>query len=107
MYNRGFINKRIEWITQDKTIQQAVLNDPLCNKPFTIQAQLDILSIFGEIQNKKRIEMSASSTAIYFISGDLDALGHYGNDAKELFDIYQSCGYSNVKYSVFNNTRHS
>ena len=59
-----------------------------------------------EIQNKSMIKASASATAIFFVSGDLDALGHYGVDAKKLYNMYHDCGYSNVKYSVLNNTRH-
>ncbi len=106
MKRNGIINKRIEWISQDRNIQNEVLNDPLCNREFTMGAQKDILHFIPEIQDKQRIKKAASATAIFFISGDLDALGHYGTDAKKLFNIYHDCGYSNVKYTVVNNSRH-
>jgi alpha-beta hydrolase superfamily lysophospholipase len=106
MMKNGLINKRIEWLTHDRDIQKAFLEDPLCGKPFTIGAHRDVFQFIKEIQDKKRIRLSASSTAIYFISGELDGLGDYGIAAKKLHKYYLDCGYSNVKYSVINGMRH-
>lgn len=106
MQKNGIINKRIEWISDDVKVQRAFKEDKYCGMPFTVGAQLDILRFIPEIQDKRKIKSSASATAIFFISGDLDGLGHYGLDAKLLYNMYHDCGYSNVKYTVLNNTRH-
>lgn len=106
MRKKGIINRREEWISQDPAVQREVKEDPLCNKPFTLGAQQDIIRFLPEIQDKQRIKATASATAIYFLSGDLDGMGNYGADIKKLYDIYRECGYSNVKYTVLNNTRH-
>ena len=106
MIKNGLINKRKEWITHDREIQDYVENSELCGKPFTVTAQRDLFQFIIEIQNKKRIIESASSTAIYFISGEYDALGDYGIAAKKLHRLYKNCGYSNVVYSVINGARH-
>jgi alpha-beta hydrolase superfamily lysophospholipase len=102
----GLIHKRIEWISQDRKIQSAFLEDEYCGKPFTIGAQRDILKFIPEIQNKKLIKESASSTAIYFMCGDMDPLGKFGEAVKGLYEVYLNCGYSNVKFTILNNTRH-
>lgn len=106
MKKNGIINKRIEWISDDVHVQRAFLEDKYCGMPFTVGAQLDVLRFIPEIQDKRKIKESASATAIFFVSGDLDGLGHYGIDVKKLYDMYHDCGYSNVKYTVLNNTRH-
>jgi alpha-beta hydrolase superfamily lysophospholipase len=106
MQKAGLINKRIEWLTHDRDIQRAFEEDEMCGKPFTLSAQSDVFHFMPEIQNRKRIRESASSTAIFFISGELDGLGNYGAAAKKLYNIYNTCGYSNVKYVVINNARH-
>ncbi len=106
MKRNGIINKKIEWLTSDREIQNEFSKSEMCGKPFTIGAQRDLYRFLLEIQNKKLIRESASSTAIYFISGELDALGSYGIAAKKLYNIYNDCGYSNVKYTVLNNARH-
>jgi len=106
MQKNGIINKPIEWISQVKKVQNDFINDPMCGHPFTIGAQRDLLSFIPEVQDKQRIKQSASSTAIYFVSGDLDGLGGYGTAVKKLYNMYNDCGYSNVKYTVLNNTRH-
>lgn len=106
LQKKGLINRRIEWISQDPQIQRAFEEDEYCGMPFTIGAQRDILHFIPEIQDKKKIKSSASSAAIYFINGDTDPLGHYGEDIKKLYNHYHDAGYSNVKYSVLSNTRH-
>lgn len=106
MKRNGLINNRSEWISQCLDIQKEVLNDPLCARKFTIGAQRDILKFIPEIQNKRAIKASSSSTAIYFISGKQDGLGRYGQVAKKLDKLYEDCGYSNVRYTIFNNCRH-
>ena len=106
MKRNGIINKRIEWISSVKAVQREFEESELCGKPFTIGAQLDLLNFILEVQDKKRIKDSASSTAIYFISGDLDALGNYGGAVKKLYNYYKECGYSRVKYTVLRDCRH-
>lgn len=106
MRKNGLINKRIEWISSDPVIQQEFLDSKYCGMPFTIGAQTDLFKFLPLIQNTKTIQNKASSTAILFISGELDALGGYGDDAKKLYNIYHNNGYSNVKYIVVNNARH-
>lgn len=106
MRQKGLINKRIEWISQIPQVQREFAESEYCNQPFTLGAQRDLISFLPEIQDKKRIKDTASSAAIFFISGDLDPLGNYGEDVKKLYEVYQDCGYSNVKYLVLSNTRH-
>lgn len=106
MKRNGIINKRIEWISSDPVIMNSFKEDPLCGKPFSLGAHLDLFRFLPEIQNKQRIKASASSTAIFFISGELDALGDYGIAAKKLYNYYNDCGYSNVKYNIVNNGKH-
>lgn len=106
MIRNGLINKNIEWLTHDREIQDEFLKNPLSGAPFTIGTQRDVMQFIKEIQDKNRIKASASSTAIYFISGEYDGLGDYGNAPKKLHKLYLDCGYSNVKYSVINGARH-
>jgi len=106
MKRNGIINKKVEWLSTVKAVQREFEESPLCGKPFTIGAQLDLLNFLLEIQDKKKIKDSASSTAIYFISGDLDALGNYGGVVKKLYKYYKECGYSRVKFTVLKDCRH-
>ena len=106
LQEKGIINKRVEWISQDPQILREFNEDKYCGIPFSIGAQRDLIQFIPEIQDKQRIEKTASATAIYFLSGDQDPLGDYGGDIKKLYEIYRECGYSNVKYTVFTNTRH-
>ncbi len=106
LYKRGIINDNSEWSLQDRVERIKLLNDPLSNREFTLGAQLDILRFLPEIQNFKQIKNSASATALYFVSGERDSFGQFGKAAKSLFNLYLKSGYSNVNFTVLNNTNH-
>ncbi|MCF7925954.1 MAG: lysophospholipase [Candidatus Izimaplasma sp.] len=106
MIQKGLINKPSEWTTHDVTIRRQCEESEYCTQPFTIGANLDLLKILPQVQDKEIITENASSTGILFISGDQDGLGNFGEDAKKLHKLYRVSGYSNVEYKVFNNCRH-
>ena len=106
MMKNGIINRREDWISSDKEIVQAVMADEMCNRPFTVSAQRDLMKFIKDTQNMDKIKDGASSTAILFISGELDAMGEYGYTVQRLNRIYRNAGYSNVKFSVVNGSRH-
>ena len=106
MRRNGIINKKVEWLSGDPNVIRAFKEDPLAGKPFSVGAHLDLFRFLPEIQDKKRIKASASSTAIFFISGELDALGDYGIAVKKLYKYYNDCGYSNVKFNIVNDGKH-
>jgi alpha-beta hydrolase superfamily lysophospholipase len=103
---RGMLNQTGEWTLQERKERIKLEQDPLANRPFTLGAQLDLLKFIPEIQNYKQIKKSASATALYFISGERDSFGQFGKAAKHLFDLYLKSGYSNVNFTVLNNTNH-
>lgn len=106
MMKNGIINRREDWITSDREKVKEVMNDPLCNRECTIATQRDILKLIKVTQNSDKIKEGASSTAILFISGELDAMGEYGYTVQRLHRNYRNAGYSNVKFTVINGSRH-
>jgi len=106
MMKNGIINRREDWISSDRYIVKEVMADEMCNRPFTVVAQRDMMKFIKDTQNMDKIKDGASSTAILFISGELDAMGEYGYTVQRLNRIYRNAGYSNVKFSVVNGSRH-
>jgi alpha-beta hydrolase superfamily lysophospholipase len=106
MMKNGLINRRQDWISSDKEKVKEINCDELCNRPFTVAAQRDVLQFIKKVQNKDAIKEGASSTATLFISGEYDAMGEYGFTVQRLYKLYQNAGYSNVRFSVVNGSRH-
>ncbi|PAT01846.1 hypothetical protein CI105_05005 [Candidatus Izimaplasma bacterium ZiA1] len=106
MRKNGLINLRKEWISHDKEIQNYVENSEMCGMPFTASAHRDIFNMIYEMMDKAKITASASSMPIFFISGEEDALGDYGEGVKKLYNLYYKAGYTNMKYIIFENCRH-
>lgn len=106
MMNSGLIDRKVDWLSQDVRIVNQFINDPLCGKEFTIQAQRDLMKLITEIQIKTRLSKGATSTPIMLMSGDLDGLGDFGKGIKKLVDCMLEAGYSNISYKILNDCRH-
>ena len=106
MLNSGLIERKVDWLTHDIKVINQFLNDPLCGKEFTIQAQRDLMRLILEIQVKTRLSKGATSTPIMLMSGDLDGLGDFGKGILKLVDCLDEAGYSNISYKILNDCRH-
>lgn len=106
MRRNGLINLHKEWLSHDKDIQNYYDQSEMCGMPFTISAQRDLFQMILEMMDTHKIEESASSMPIFFISGEEDALGDYGEGIKKLYKLYGKAGYSNLKFRIFENCRH-
>lgn len=106
MRKNGLINLEKEWLSHDREVQDYYEESPLCGMPFTVSAQRDLFDMILEMMDKDKIAASASSMPIYFISGEEDALGDYGEGIKKLYSMYSKAGYSNMKFRILSNCRH-
>ncbi|MFK5883811.1 MAG: alpha/beta hydrolase [Candidatus Izemoplasma sp.] len=106
MRRNGLINLPKEWLSHDKAVQDYYETSEMCGMPFTVSAHRDLFEMILEMMDIKKIRESASSMPIFFVSGEEDALGDYGEGIKKLYRLYSKAGYSNLKFRIFVNCRH-
>lgn len=106
MKQKGLINEKIEWVTSDVQKQTMIKNDVCGNKPFTIQAQIDLITLMQKAHDFNALKRHASSHLISLLCGDEDALCDYGDSIKKLANMYTKIGFTHVKYRVYANARH-
>jgi alpha-beta hydrolase superfamily lysophospholipase len=106
MKQKGLINEKVEWVTSDVQKQKMIKNDECGNKPFTIQAQLDLITLMQKAHDFSALRQQASSHLIALLCGDEDALCDYGRSIKKLANTLTRVGFTHVKYRVYANARH-
>lgn len=94
------------WLTRDEAIQQYYHNSKMCGQPFTIQANLDLSRWVAFVNNKKNIALGNKEMPIYFMSGDKDAVSNYGKEIEQVYHIFKSLGYKDVKMKLYPDSRH-
>lgn len=106
MKQKGLIHEKVEWVTSDVQKQTMIKNDLCGNKPFTIQAQIDLITLMQKAHDFTTLKRFASSHLIAIFCGDEDALCEYGDSVKKLAKTYTNVGFTHVKYRVYANARH-
>ncbi|MFW6319934.1 MAG: alpha/beta fold hydrolase [Bacillota bacterium] len=106
MKQKGLIHEKVEWVTSDVQKQTMIKADVCGNKPFTIQAQIDLIKLMKQAHNFKTLKRRASNHLVAMLCGDEDALCNYGESIKKLANTFSKIGFTHVKYRVYANARH-
>ncbi len=109
----GSYNKRIkplrtskDWLTRDKKVVDAYLNDPLCSYIFTLNGFETLLSTVSFIQNKKNIARIPKELPILLVAGEEDPVGAYGKGVKKVYETYCKNQIQDVEMKLYPGARH-
>lgn len=106
MKQKGLIHEKVEWVTSDVQKQMMIKDDVCGNKPFTIQAQIDLIKLMERAHDFNALKHRASNHLVAMLCGDEDALCAYGEGIKKLANAFSKIGFTHVKYRVYANARH-
>ncbi|WP_348736186.1 alpha/beta fold hydrolase [Spiroplasma endosymbiont of Ammophila pubescens] len=98
-------NLGTEWLSTDKTVQEAFANDPLTGQVFSTSAFKDMFTGLLFITNKKNIKNTPDNLPLLFIAGADDPVGKYGKMVMKTVDLYKKAG-KKVKVKLYPNARH-
>ena len=107
-YNRKVEHQRTEfdWLTRDAHIVDEYIADPLCG--FTVTAGLtrDLLTGLKFIQEPENLEKMDKRLPVFFISGNDDPVGNYGQGVKQSVKAFTQVGMENVSMRLYPLCRH-
>jgi len=95
-----------EWLTKDVTIQNYYHESKICGQPFTVSANLALLSWLRMVNTKKNLLKLPKATKIMFASGTDDPLGGFGEGIKKLHSFLVKSEFKNVSMKLYDNDRH-
>ena len=109
----GLSNRRIEdpaseysWVSRDEEIVSEYEKNPLCNFHFTVRAYSDLLFLVSYVSDKSWAGKLDNSLPVFICSGSEDPVGNYGKGPKEVFDILDKAGFSDIELKLYSGARH-
>ncbi len=108
----GAYNKRFdgptsyEWLTRDRDIIDAYMEDPHCGFLFTLVGYHDMLSVLGEVSSKSWFENFSKKMPVLMISGTDDPVGNYGKGVRQVYDKLKKVGKENLDIILYEKARH-
>ncbi len=107
-YNKAIENPRTskDWLTKDEAIVDAYLVDSGCGFVFTVNGFATLFELIKRAQDKNNLKKIPSQLPVYIISGEMDPVGDYGKGVKNIYDLYNDMGMTNVQMKLYPHDRH-
>ena len=107
-YNKKFqpARTRADWLSRDRDMVDANLNDPLCAFQPTVSMFRDMMEGLQFIASKKNLSKMDVDTPIYFLSGDQDPVGSMGRGVRKVEAMFRSAGCRDVTVKLYAGGRH-
>jgi len=84
----------VEWLTRNKEVQQAFINDPLCGTVFSNSAFYDMFKGLSFIRKKRYVKLMRKNLPIMIAAGENDAVGRFGNGPTKVYNKLKGLNYS-------------
>ena len=95
-----------DWISRDNQLVGAYISDPLCGFLGTVAFYIDILNLTDEAVSKSNVKQTRNDLPILIISGSNDPVCDYGEDAADIFDVFQHYKFTEVDCTIYEECRH-
>ena len=109
----GSYTKRIEkaltpfdWLSRNTVNVEKYMADPLCGFNFTVNGYRTLFSLIEYIQEPANIAKLPKNVPILLISGKEDPVGKYGENVREIREIYRKAGVREVMMKLYPDDRH-
>ena len=97
---------RVDWISTDRAVVQAYLDDPWCGQLFTVGGYAAVSALAGDAQRRDLLANTPRELPLLFISGVEDPVGDRGRGVERAVEQYRSCGFSDVEQIIYPHMRH-
>jgi len=104
-YSKGIPEGEM-WITHNKQVCKAYMNDPYSNTPFSAKFYADLMSGTIPLYSKKRLAKIDKQKPLFLIAGAEDAFSKNAKLVKKLYKTYQKAGILNIKLKIYPGMRH-
>lgn len=109
----GTYNKKIpdaktsfDWLCRDEKIVDAYIKDELCGFIFTVNGFKTLFQLLNRLNQKDNLEKMPKNLPVYFISGDMDPVGDYGQGVRKAYEDFCQAGMERVSLKLYPGGRH-
>lgn len=94
------------WLSKNVESVQAYYKDPRCTFVFTLNGYYGLFSTIRYANQMKYVRKIRSSLPVFFISGQDDPVGNFGEGVRKVYAQYRQAGIRDVKMKLYKNDRH-
>ncbi len=107
-YNRAIENPRtnVDWLTKDEKIVDKYISDEKCGFIFTVNGFKGLFELIYRLQNPKNFMTIPKEIPIFFVSGEEDPVGDYGEGVVLAKNALVKAGLTNVSMKFYPTDRH-
>ena len=109
----GSYNKRIEnpktsfdWLCTDEKVVEAYEKDEMCGFIFKVNGFKTLFQLLGRLNKKENLDKMPKNLPIYFVSGDMDPVGDYGEGVRKAYEDFGRAGMERVSMKLYPGGRH-
>ncbi len=94
------------WLSKNEESVRAYYNDPRCTFVFTLNGYYGLFSTIRYVSQMKHIRKIRKDLPVFFIAGEEDPVGNFGEGVKKACAQYRQAGIQDVKIKLYPNDRH-
>lgn len=109
----GAYNKKIpdsktpfDWLCRDEKIVDAYVKDELCGFTFTVNGFKTLFQLLNRLNQRSNLAKMPKELPVYFIAGDMDPVGDYGEGVKKAYKDFTEAGMEKVSIKLYPGGRH-
>ena len=107
-YNRAIEDAKtnVDWLTKDETIVDKYIADERCGFTFTVNGFRGLFELIYRLQKPKNFVNIPKQTPVFFVSGEEDPVGDYGEGVIGAKNDLVRAGLENVSMKLYPGDRH-
>jgi alpha-beta hydrolase superfamily lysophospholipase len=99
-------NPERSWLSKNTESVKQYYSDPRCTFMFTLNGFYTLMETVYYDNQMKNIKKTPKSLPMFFISGDKDPVGDFGEGVKHVYHMYKAAGMENVDIKLYKDDRH-
>lgn len=109
----GNFNKRIksprtssDWLCANAESVERYIADPLCGFVFTANGFQTLMKLIWNLHDTEKLRQMPGQLPVFFVAGEDDPVGDYGQAVKEVCDSFGKLGMEHVQMKLYPGDRH-
>ena len=82
------------------------MNDELCGFTFTVNGFKTLFTLLDRLNQEENLNAMPKELPVYFIAGDMDPVGNYGEGVKKAYKDFEKAGMKNISLKLYSGGRH-
>lgn len=107
-YNKRIDNPRtsFDWLCTDEKVVEAYEKDELCGFVFKVNGFKTLFTLLNRLNKRENLDKMPKGLPVYFIAGDMDPVGDYGEGVQKAYRDFKEAGMENISMKLYPGGRH-